>query len=336
MSVQEFGTCQDTNCSYYHNIRICEPCGIVVSSPHTYDAHLNGKRHKKNISKASNPLVYCQLCCCTLPQNGWEDHVSGVRHAGRANVTAGSWDEPEDIPGYQYCDLCHRSVPQRQWDQHAVGMQHQRAVRFAALRVALEETEREKQGIVIEGTAEFGVVDSDDAEEGCELVLHLKATAPGCKISWIHVRLSSSTDQVSRSAGDGAFTVAINGRQTMTMGSLIKIRIILRTAFIGHYSDRIQFTFRDLQLSSRFAIVRPIKAIVGNKAEFQHLQPTTPYAPRARTARPQAKEIVEGLAPPETQIINSIVPLPKASLFNPLLHNWAGYSSTSTSFFVEV
>lgn len=66
----------------------------------------------------------------------------------------------------------------------------------------------------------------------------------------------------------------------------------------GKFEDRIELVFIDAQVKQRFTIVRPMHAIVGNKAELDALAPITPYVRPTWKARATEGEVVEGIRPP--------------------------------------
>jgi len=76
--------------------------------------------------------------------------------------------------------------------------------------------------------------------------------------------------------------------------------------------------FRDTQLGQQFIITRTIKAVVGDKALHEQLKPKKPYIPRARSARKEIKEVVEGVQPPALKVIPYVAALPKAGIPVPL------------------
>jgi len=80
------------------------------------------------------------------------------------------------------------------------------------------------------------------------------------------------------------------------------------------YNARIEFVFEDTSLKQQFAIVRTLRAIVGDSAEYERLRPTAPFKPKKRTTRQSETEIVPGDPPPALNAIPYVVTLP----FNPV------------------
>ena len=96
------------------------------------------------------------------------------------------------------------------------------------------------------------------------------------------------------------------------------LSVTFKQAHIGRYEDRLELVFRDTQLGQQFIITRTFKAIVGDKALHEHLKPKMPYIPRARSARKEITEVVEGVKPPALTAIQYVAALPKAEIPVPL------------------
>ena len=92
-----------------------------------------------------------------------------------------------------------------------------------------------------------------------------------------------------------------------------------RQSHIGRYQDRAEFLFEDSQLNKRFLISRTLRAIVGNKADHQLLQPKAPYVPREQLARQPEVTVVEGVDPPSLKAVPYVFKLPKAEISKSLL-----------------
>lgn len=88
-------------------------------------------------------------------------------------------------------------------------------------------------------------------------------------------------------------------RGKLTHGAPTSLPIQFNTTNMrGKFEDRIELVFIDAQVKQRFTIVRPMRAIVGNKAELDALAPTTPYARPTWQPRAAEGEVVEGIRPP--------------------------------------
>lgn len=109
----------------------------------------------------------------------------------------------------------------------------------------------------------------------------------------------------------------------------LSLIIGFKQGFIGRYQDRLELIFEDTQLKKRFVITRALKAVVGNKAEHEALQPKAPYVPRSRSNRTPVLEVVEGVKPPATSIIPYVGPLPKALIPDRLRNILSGTDSVA-------
>ena len=122
----------------------------------------------------------------------------------------------------------------------------------------------------------------------------------------------------------------IGNVRSVTSRAPIQLAVSFKEHFIGRYEDRLELIFEDTQLEKQFIIARSLKAIVGNKAEHEALQPKTAYVPRTRSTRriiPE-QDIVEGVKPPALNAIRYVVPLPKATIPTQL-HNILASSETT-------
>lgn len=80
----------------------------------------------------------------------------------------------------------------------------------------------------------------------------------------------------------------IYGRET-------RLIINFAQSYRGRYEDRAEIIFEDIQLGKEFVIVRPLRVIVGSRADHDALRPTAPYVPRRRTNRAPVNEVVPGV-----------------------------------------
>jgi helicase MOV-10 len=87
-----------------------------------------------------------------------------------------------------------------------------------------------------------------------------------------------------------------------------------KQSYVGQYQDRLELLFEDTQLKTRFIITRALKAIVGNKSEYEKLRPKTPYVPRSASKRSPVLEVIEGIKPPATLVMPYVGRLPKAHI----------------------
>jgi helicase MOV-10 len=78
----------------------------------------------------------------------------------------------------------------------------------------------------------------------------------------------------------------------------------------GRFQDRLELIFLDMKTAKRFAIVKPLMSIVGNKEDYELLKPTAPYIPKHWKQRDPIDELVPGERPPAITDIKWRVKLP--------------------------
>lgn len=101
----------------------------------------------------------------------------------------------------------------------------------------------------------------------------------------------------------------------------------------GIYNDRIELYFEDKKLGQKFAIIRSLRATVGEQAAYVALQPVAPFVPRKRTARAVERDVVAGERPPALNAIPYKIPLPESPIPDrmlPLLSNKSSIADTVT------
>ncbi|TFK72809.1 RNA helicase [Pluteus cervinus] len=213
-------------------------------------------------------------------------HQRILAQQGAGSVTAP--ETPRDIGGHRFCDLCQISVPEWSWSRHCRARPHLAAEDYAKYKATLREVERDKNGIILEGGFDFGVVEPSAARVGHSSTVILKATNPAGQIRLLHADLNSMRK---------------TRNLTMDPGATIQVKVTLQTNYVGRYDDRIEFLFEDLQAKYKFVISRPVRAVVGDRADHQSLRPVAPFVPRPRTRRQREEDVVAGPPLPEASAI---------------------------------
>ncbi|KAF5329141.1 hypothetical protein D9611_013223 [Ephemerocybe angulata] len=309
------GTCPIPHCRFDHTVLSCEPCGFIAYDPGHFDWHMTTKSHFATVS-GRNRSVHCSLCDANMAARDWEPHVRGRRHRSTATIAGVSPSiEPEEgvAPGTdEYCPICKLFVKSWLWARHTQGPTHLRKEKFLQYRSVLDEAERDKNGICIEGDGEFGIVPPAEAEKGLEADIFLKSTEPLGNSVLVAAKLASS--QGGRPHNSGFSIVAATYGQRIYLGRHVLVVVAFEQKYIGRYEDRLELVFEDRQLQKQFYITRPLRAIVGDKADHEALKPVAPYVPRQQTNRIPETTVVEGVAPPSTQSIKYVSKLPLATI----------------------
>lgn len=100
----------------------------------------------------------------------------------------------------------------------------------------------------------------------------------------------------------------------LVSGRAFVIEVDFRHPNHGIYEDRLEIVLEDLSINQRFAVVRPVRAIVGNRADYEELRPKAPYVPRKKTSRDPEKHIVPGVPPAATNTVRWVTRLPLAEI----------------------
>lgn len=324
------GTCPEgTSCRHNHTIRSCEPCGYVAPTPYEYQMHLKSRRHRTyaNSAQPSPQTYHCTVCEKNLPSANWESHISGMNHAAIAQ-RRGVDIAVDPCPGvsndaHTYCPLCRIALPRAQWDMHVNGVKHKRKEVFMAYRSVLDEAEKDKNGITIEGIIDLGFIDPPTGIwQGRVATLTLKSGQADGKSILVKADLASM--QGSRKVQSGFSIVTATLGTTIALSSSATVSFKFNERFIGRFEDRLELTFQDTQLNKTFIISRPLSAIIGNEADHEALKPVSPYIdPRLRSGgravRSPVSTVIEGVAPPSANAVNYVLPLPRAAMPKHLL-----------------
>lgn len=312
------GTCNDPACNYEHNILVCEPCSFIAVSVAAYHGHLSGRRHRSRIA-GRNVKLFCPICEENVMGGNWQSHISGKRHHNQSAAKGTSpVVEPHEataINGERYCYTCKLGIEERRWNRHLQSPKHKKREAFTSYRAALDEAEKEKNGIIVEGDLDFGFIDPAQTTGEARRNITLKTNTPNLRVRLLSLGLVST-----RGISNTAFTVTLVGdNRDINTRSSVKLIVALSQMHIGRYEDRLELTFEDIQLRKTFLISRPVRAIVGNQQDHEQLKAKAPYIPRPRTERKKERSITEGEEPPSLKIIPYVDRLPKAPIPQNLL-----------------
>ncbi|KAF9060937.1 hypothetical protein BDP27DRAFT_1151308, partial [Rhodocollybia butyracea] len=125
----------------------------------------------------------------------WHGHVSSAKHASQAAIKGMSPDvppeEPEQVPGHQLCVVCNRHIPSRFWARHPSQPQHKEREQFLKFTSAVEETEKDKNGLSVVGDFDFKIVEPEKAAAGVVVGGTIQTQVPATRIALIDIRLAS-------------------------------------------------------------------------------------------------------------------------------------------------
>ncbi|KAF9457918.1 hypothetical protein BDZ94DRAFT_158082 [Collybia nuda] len=227
------GTCSDPACVSKHEHRICSQCG-------TSNAPTNGKRHQTRASERTN-VLQCVVCRCYIVPCNSETYVLGRSSTDMA-ASKGIPPDPKgrqinvDASGPKFCDLCRTHVPLHMWGKHNFTPYHKRQESYAVFKAALDEAERDKHGVVVEGSFDFDIVDPATARNGLTLKLTIKAVIPQSRIALIQIQLESA----KQSRFTSSFSVTADGCNTvMVCAKPVVLQVQFQQLRVGRFEDRI-------------------------------------------------------------------------------------------------
>ncbi|KIY47323.1 RNA helicase [Fistulina hepatica ATCC 64428] len=296
----------------------CEPCQRMFVSQEAYSGHLRSKNHVKETDGA---WLFCPVCdIYVLGLRPWKEHVGGAKHV-KAHVAKGmppdvQPQEPRTVPGHEYCTTCRMHVPQHIWARHPSTPRHLKKAQSARYRSALDEAEKDKLGVVIEGEGDFGVLSTTDGKKGQTKRLALRLTSPA-QISVVDYVFSSHRGDVKH-CSPSQFSVALAGKsRTLVSGERpLHLDVSFRQGFLGSYQDRLEIKFEDRKHGRQFVIVRNFEAVVGDQHDHDQFGARSVYVPRkvVEEREPETNVIPEPPMPAFEAATKYVVSLPKAAI----------------------
>ncbi|RXW22216.1 hypothetical protein EST38_g3643 [Candolleomyces aberdarensis] len=309
------GACTTPFCRFDHTVLACEPCGYIAERPYLYQNHLKSKEHLVTVT-GENQTFFCSICDINVNGGDWKVHCTSLQHRTSATAKRVSLNvEPEhgvSTDSETYCPVCRFTVKTWFWNRHSNGEDRQRKERFLQFRAALDEAEKDKNAITVEGVTDFGFVAPKTAKQGLLCDLIMKSSEPSGRSVLIEARLASQ--KATRPYGSGFSLEAVAYNEPISSAEPRSLTYGFEQKYIGRYEDRLELVFEDTQLKKRFVISRLLRAIVGNQAEHEALRPIAPYVPRKRTTRTPESQVVPGVPPPSSTAVPYVSKLPFADI----------------------
>ena len=196
------GTCPDgPSCLHNHTILSCEPCSFVAPSPETYEQHLKSKRHRSRTAPGRQPAqtFHCTICNRNTPSVFWNQHIGSRKHTSNAREQ-GVDSNVAPVEGVTtekevYCALCQHAFPSEVWPRHLEGTFHRRKEAFVKYRSVLDEAEKDKNGITVDGITNLGFLDPatmGPTWKGHSSTFVAKSNDPVAAIALIQAELAST------------------------------------------------------------------------------------------------------------------------------------------------
>ncbi len=169
------GVCHRSNCPHSHDVLPCKTCKMVFYDASTYENHLRTSPHERRARQETRrragipQIVLCTVCNTEISDSRlYAQHAVGRQHIQklaeqRLTSTTDPGPEEVDVPkNCIRCDVCCTSIPKFFWERHPTGARHLQALKFNSLKGALDESERNKNGVVIkhyDRAIDFGFVE---------------------------------------------------------------------------------------------------------------------------------------------------------------------------------
>jgi helicase MOV-10 len=270
--------CNNPQCKSSHFFRPCDPCKRLFFSEIDYHSHINSKRHKQREAKSRIPL-----------------------------------QPKENKRATELCSVCQIYVKVDDMAKHKMIKPHLRLERFQKLRSLLDEAQKNKNGVIVEGKFDFGVVALREMGSGLErggtvrvksskvnvtlLEASLGSTTKGQKSSYVSI-CCSNVKNLTINPSSSSFSFNCGGSKKIQYPNPISFTITARQRFNGRSSDILRLLFIDNNSKQKFIITRELRIIVGSKADHENLKASVPYQPVKRGVQhAPVKEVVEGIKP---------------------------------------
>ena len=130
-----------------------------------------------------------------IGRGSWDQHIAGQKHIARAKAQALVPNiEPEEATpnnGQRNCSICQQIVRSKARNQHLLSVKHRRKEAFTKYKAALDAAEKDKNGVLIEGTFDFDFVDPAVGEMGLQSTMTIKTSLPFSKSVLVQGKLAS-------------------------------------------------------------------------------------------------------------------------------------------------
>ena len=136
---------------------------------------------------------------------GWEEHIQGPIHQRKVDPDDAGVPIADVAPqpaiataSATACDLCQDVLPNRFWVEHLNSRDHKLREQHSRYMAAVEQSETDKNGVVVEGSFDFEFIDPPAAQVGKELTATIKASQPSSRFVLLEAKLASAQEKGSR------------------------------------------------------------------------------------------------------------------------------------------
>ena len=120
---------------------------------------------------------------------------SGVVDIAVASVPGSNVSPPDT----EFCELCREHVSVSVWENHGTHPDHVRRVKLRLLQMTLDNAGRDKNGITIERTDDFGIISPTAAAVGNRMLdLKIRSTTSAARVSIVSAHFASQKGRRDR------------------------------------------------------------------------------------------------------------------------------------------
>jgi helicase MOV-10 len=175
------GRCTTDNCPHNHAVLVCEPCGHIAGDANGYAAHVRGRKHLMTVS-GQNQFIQCPLCTVNMTMPAWTAHLNGKKHQKRARDMGVSADvtphQATTTEQFAICEVCKVQIRHDMLPQHTQSRRHKGRETFMQYRAVLDEAEKDKNGLVVEGGGDLGFLDPVSTRGKLCFTVYIQSTLP--------------------------------------------------------------------------------------------------------------------------------------------------------------
>ncbi|KAI0371390.1 P-loop containing nucleoside triphosphate hydrolase protein [Pilatotrama ljubarskyi] len=315
------GGCDSPDCALTHDVKFCNICAIVCYPADVYNAHVQGKQHRANLSASStSSWLLCGLCNVKVSGEApWAQHIAGAAHkkkAHTANVSPSVYPRDPAFPDAYRCVICQRAVPEDNWWTHLRSTAHLRQQKASVFRAKFERASQDRRGVVVshaDSGINFGVISRAKAQTGVYIEVTVTTNVSSSSISLSRAECHANATMFSPEA-NLSFTASIIGEaRKLVLGQVIRIHVTFRQTQRGRYQGRLELTLQDASQRA-FIIIRQLYAVVGNKEDHELLKAVAPYVHRRPAKWQPDTSTVEGQRPPALDVVKWARPLPQSAI----------------------
>ena len=155
-----------------------------------------------NKVRGESLVFLCPICRSRQNgQRGWDNHLRSRKHLQTAQRDAVDPlsvipEEMENVPNHTFCVTCNVHIQDKFWDRHLKNTKHLEKEKYAAFKVVLDDTEKDRNGVAVVANFDFGIVDLAAAASGQVIEGVISASVSTGRITLVNIQLASAKGAV--------------------------------------------------------------------------------------------------------------------------------------------